>query len=75
MDELDSCDGDIDALIAQEWTAAAGMLISLLIDHILSKKIFGVTVIGRLIFNSMSTRNMKHKGMKHKGQYSKKGKK
>ena len=30
VDELDSCDGDIDALIAQEWTAAAGMLISLL---------------------------------------------
>ena len=26
VDELDSCDGDIDALIAQEWTAAAGIL-------------------------------------------------
>ena len=26
VDELDNCDGDIDALIAQEWTAAAGML-------------------------------------------------
>ena len=44
MDELDSCDGDIDALIAQEWTAAAGILISLLIDHRLGQKIFGVTV-------------------------------
>ena len=58
MDELDSCDGDIDALIAQEWTAAAGMLISLLIDHRLGQKIFGATVIGKLVLNSKSRGNI-----------------
>ena len=58
VDELDSCDGDIDALIAQEWTAAAGILISLLIDHLLGQKIFGVTVIGKLVFNSKSRGNI-----------------
>ena len=58
VDELDSCDGDIDALIAQEWTAAAGILISLLIDHHLGQKIFGATVIGKLVFNSKSRGNI-----------------